>query len=65
MGEDLVTQRRSGGKDRSVSSYCRADRVYSCILHVVDDREASPGRNGPPQHSNCVRRLMRIENISG
>ena len=64
MGENLVTQRWSGGKARSVSSYCRIDHVCSCIQHVVDDREASPGRNGPPQHSNCVSRLMRIENIS-
>ena len=33
----------------------------SCIQHVVDDREASPGRSGLLQHSNCFGERMRIE----
>ncbi len=49
----------------SVSSHSRADHGCSCIQNVVDDREASPGRNGPLQLSHCVRKRMRIEKLSG
>lgn len=59
------TPRRSGGRDRSVSSSIRVDHGCSCIQHVVDDCQASPGRSGPPQHSNCVKKRMRIEKLSG
>lgn len=64
MEGDRVCKGRSGGKDRSVSIHSRADHGCSCIQHVVDNREASPGRNGPPQHSNCFKKRMRIEELS-
>ncbi|KAL9070291.1 MAG: hypothetical protein Q9161_004984 [Pseudevernia consocians] len=67
-----VNGRRSGyakydGEERTGACQAIVEQIMgcSCIQHVVEDREASPGRNGPLQISNCVRKRVRIEKQSG
>ena len=64
MGVDLVMQKARREKDGSVSSHCREDYGCSCIRVVVDDREASSGRSGHPQHSNRIRKRIAIDSFS-